>query len=156
QIVPITIPVRKGEPVVFDKDEHPRPQTTKEALAKLPPAFLEGGTVTAGSSSGLNDAASATVLMSREKAEELGLAPLAVLRAHAVAGADLNSMGIDTVPATRKVFERAGLSLEDMDIIEIHEAFAAQVLASDKELKMDVGEVNVNGGAVALGLPLGA
>lgn len=156
QIVPITIPVRKGEPVVFDKDEHPRPQTTKEALAKLPPAFLEGGTVTAGSSSGLNDAASATVLMSREKAEELGLAPLAVIRAHAVAGVDPNIMGIGPVPATRKVLEKAGLSLEDMDIIEINEAFAAQVLACDKELKMDLDKVNVNGGAIALGHPLGA
>lgn len=156
QIVPITIPVRKGEPLVFDKDEHPRPQTTKEALAKLPPAFLEGGTVTAGSSSGLNDAASAAVLMSREKAEELGLTPLAVVRAHAVAGVDPNIMGIGPVPATQKALEKAGLSLDEIDVIEINEAFASQVLACDKELKMDLDKVNVNGGAIALGHPLGA
>ena len=156
QIVPITIPVRKGEPTVFDKDEHPRPQTTKEALAKLAPAFLEGGTVTAGSSSGLNDAASAVVLMSREKAEELGLASLGVIRAHAVAGVDPNIMGIGPVPATQKVLEKAGLSLDDIDVIEINEAFASQVLACDKELGMDMDKVNINGGAIALGHPLGA
>lgn len=156
QIVPITIPVRKGEPTVFDKDEHPRPQTTKEALAKLAPAFLEGGTVTAGSSSGLNDAASAVVLMSREKAEELGLASLGVIRAYAVAGVDPNIMGIGPVPATQKVLEKAGLSLDDIDVIEINEAFASQVLACDKELGMDMDKVNINGGAIALGHPLGA
>ena len=156
QIVPINIPVRKGEPIVFNKDEHPRPETTKEALAKLPAVFLEGGTVTAGSSSGLNDAASAVVIMSREKAKELGITPLAVIRAHAVAGVDPNIMGIGPVPATKKVLEKSGLSLEDMDIIEINEAFASQVLACDKELMMDMEKVNVNGGAIAHGHPLGA
>ncbi|RNF38235.1 thiolase family protein [Planococcus salinus] len=156
QIVPIRIPVRKGEPIEFKTDEHPRPQTTKEALAKLSPAFLEGGTVTAGSSSGLNDAASAVVIMSREKAEELGLKPLATVRAQAVAGVDPNIMGIGPVPATQKVLEKAGLSLEDIDLIELNEAFASQVLACDKELKMDLDKVNVNGGAIALGHPLGA
>jgi acetyl-CoA C-acetyltransferase len=156
QIVPITIPVKKGDPIVFDTDEHPRPQTTIEALSKLPPAFLEGGTVTAGNSSGLNDAASALVIMSREKAEELGLAPLAVVREYAVAGVDPNIMGIGPVPATRKVLEKSGLSLEDIDIIEINEAFAAQVIACDRELKMDPEKVNVNGGAIAHGHPLGA
>ncbi|MBA2876174.1 thiolase family protein [Thermaerobacillus caldiproteolyticus] len=156
QIVPITIPVRKGEPIVFKTDEHPRPQTTMEALSKLQPAFLEGGTVTAGNSSGLNDAASALVIMSREKAEELGLTPLAIVREYAVAGVDPNIMGIGPVSATRKVLKKAGLSLEDIDIIEINEAFAAQVIACDRELNMDPEKVNVNGGAIAHGHPLGA
>ena len=156
QIVPITIPVKKGEPIVFKKDEHPRPETTFEALSKLQPAFLKGGTVTAGSSSGLNDAASALVIMSREKAEELGVAPLAVIRAYAVAGVDPNIMGIGPVPAVRKVLEKSGLSMEEMDLIEINEAFAAQVLACNRELEMDLEKVNVNGGAIAHGHPLGA
>ncbi|WP_318538820.1 thiolase family protein [Geobacillus thermoleovorans] len=156
QIVPIAVPVKKGEPFIFDTDEHPRPNTTMEALAKLPPAFLEGGTVTAGNSSGLNDGASALVIMSREKAEELGLKPLAVIRAHAVAGVDPNIMGIGPVPATRKVLEKAGLTLDEMDIIEINEAFAAQVIACDRELEMDPEKVNINGGAIAHGHPLGA
>lgn len=156
QIVPIQIPVRKGQPIEFKRDEHPRPQTTQEALGKLPPAFLEGGTVTAGSSSGLNDAASAVVIMSREKAEELGLKALAIVRAQAVAGVDPNIMGIGPVPATQKALKKAGLVLADIDLIEINEAFASQVLACDKELKMDLDKVNVNGGAIALGHPLGA
>lgn len=156
QIVPIRIPVRKGEPLEFKVDEHPRPQTTKEALAKLRPAFLEGGSVTAGSSSGLNDAASAVVVMSRAKAGELGLTPLAKIHAHAVAGVDPNIMGIGPVPATKKVLEKANLSLDEMDIIEINEAFAAQVLACDRELGMNPDKVNVNGGAIAHGHPLGA
>lgn len=156
QIVPITIPVRKGEPIVFKTDEHPRPQTTIEALLKLPPAFVQNGTVTAGSSSGLNDAASAVVVMSREKAEELGVTPLATVRAYAVSGVDPNIMGIGPVPATKKVLERSGLSLEDMDLIEINEAFAAQVLACNRELNMNMEKVNVNGGAIAHGHPLGA
>ncbi|NNU84582.1 thiolase family protein [Geobacillus sp. BMUD] len=156
QIVPIAVPVKKGEPFVFDTDEHPRPNTTMEALSKLPPAFLEGGTVTAGNSSGLNDGASALVIMSREKAEELGLKPLAVIRAYAVAGVDPNIMGIGPVPATRKVLAKAGLTLDEMDIIEINEAFAAQVIACDRELEMDPEKVNVNGGAIAHGHPLGA
>lgn len=156
QIVPINIPVRKGEPIVFKTDEHPRPQTTLEGLSKLQPAFLQGGTVTAGNSSGLNDAASALVIMSREKADELGLTPLAVVRQYAVAGVDPNIMGIGPVPAVRKVMEKSGLSLEDMDLIEINEAFAAQVLACNRELNMDMDKVNVNGGAIAHGHPLGA
>ncbi len=156
QIVPVSIPVRKGEPVVFKVDEHPRPQTTKESLAKLSAVFLEGGTVTAGSSSGLNDAASAVVIMSRQKAKELGVVPLAVIRAQAVAGVDPNIMGIGPVPATKKVLEKSGLTLNDMDLIEINEAFAAQVLACDKELGMNLAKVNVNGGAIAHGHPLGA
>jgi acetyl-CoA C-acetyltransferase len=155
QIVPITIPVKKGEPFVFNRDEHPRPQTTLEALSKLQPAFLKGGTVTAGSSSGLNDAASALVIMSREKAEELGITPLAVIRSYAVAGVDPNIMGIGPVPAVRKVLERSGLSIKEMDLIEINEAFAAQVIACNRELDMDLEKVNVNGGAIAHGHPLG-
>ncbi|WP_106497878.1 thiolase family protein [Lentibacillus sp. Marseille-P4043] len=156
QIVPITVPVRKGEPILFEKDEHPRPGTTKEGLAKLRPAFLQGGTVTAGNSSGLNDAASALVITSREKAEELGVTPLAVVRGSAVAGVDPNIMGIGPVPATKKVMEKTGLSLHDMDIIEINEAFAAQVLACNRDLEMDPEKVNVNGGAISHGHPLGA
>lgn len=156
QIVPVSIPVRKGEPIEFKFDEHPRPHITKEGLAKLSPAFLEGGSVTAGNSSGLNDAASALVIMSREKAEKLGTKPLATIRAHAVAGVDPNIMGIGPVPAIRKVMEKSGLSLNDMDIIEINEAFAAQVIACNRELDMNPAKVNVNGGAIAHGHPLGA
>ncbi|MCM3586784.1 thiolase family protein [Mesobacillus maritimus] len=156
QIVPITIPVRKGEPITFKVDEHPRPQTTIEALAKLPAVFKENGTVTAGSSSGLNDAASAVVVMSREKAEELGIKPLATVREYAVSGVDPNIMGIGPVPATKKVLEKSGLSIDDMDLIEINEAFAAQVLACNRELNMNMEKVNVNGGAIAHGHPLGA
>ncbi|REJ26761.1 MAG: acetyl-CoA C-acyltransferase [Bacillaceae bacterium] len=156
QIVPIAIPVKKGEPIVFQTDEHPRPQTTMEALSKLPPAFLEGGTVTAGNSSGLNDAASALVVMSREKAEELSLTPLAAIREYAVAGVDPNIMGIGPVPATKKVLKKAGLTLDDIDLIEINEAFAAQVIACDRELNINPEKLNVNGGAIAHGHPLGA
>jgi len=156
QIVPIAIPTKKGEPIIFQTDEHPRPQTTLEALGKLQPAFLKGGTVTAGNSSGLNDAASALVIMSREKAEELKLTPLAVVRDYAVAGVDPNIMGIGPVPAVRKVIKKSGLTLDQMDLIEINEAFAAQVLACNRELEMDLEKVNVNGGAIAHGHPLGA
>lgn len=156
QIVPIQVPTRKGEPIEFKVDEHPRPETTKEGLAKLPAVFLKDGTVTAGSSSGLNDGASVVVIMSREKANQLGITPLAVVRAQAVAGVDPNIMGIGPVPATKKVLEKAGLALADIDVIEINEAFASQVLACDKELKMDSAKVNVNGGAIAHGHPLGA
>lgn len=156
QIVPITIPVRKGEPVIFAKDEHPRPKTTLEDLSKLTPAFIKEGTVTAGNSSGLNDAASALVVMSREKADQLGLRPLAVIRESAVAGVDPNIMGIGPVPATQKVLSKAGMELKDIDIIELNEAFAAQVLACTRELDFDREKLNVNGGAIAHGHPLGA
>jgi len=156
QIVPISIPVRKGDPILFNKDEHPRPNSTLAALAKLPPAFERDGTVTAGSSSGLNDAASALVIMSREKAEELGIQPLATIKGSTVAGVDPNIMGIGPVPATKKLLEKLNLSLSDMDIIELNEAFAAQVIACDRELGMDPEKLNVNGGAIAHGHPLGA
>lgn len=156
QILPISVPQRKGEPFLFTTDEHPRPNTTLEGLEKLQPAFLENGTVTAGSSSGLNDAASAVVVMSREKATELGLQPLATIKAYAVAGVDPNIMGIGPVPATKKVLEKAKLSLDEIDIIELNEAFASQVLACDRELQFDHSKLNVNGGAIAHGHPLGA
>ncbi len=156
QIVPISIPVRKGEPTMFKVDEHPRPQTSIEGLGKLPPAFKESGTVTAGNSSGLNDAAAALVIMSREKAEELNLKTMAIIREHAVAGVDPNLMGLGPVPAVKKVLKKAGLVLEDMDLIEINEAFAAQVIACDRELQLNPEKVNVNGGAIAHGHPLGA
>lgn len=156
QIVPIDISVRKGAPITFTVDEHPRPNTTLEGLAKLPPAFLEDGTVTAGSSSGLNDAASALVLMSREKASELGLKPLAVVRDYAVSGVDPNIMGIGPVPATRKLLKRSGLRLDDIDFVELNEAFASQVIACNRELEIPEEKLNVNGGAIAHGHPLGA
>ncbi|WP_338473352.1 thiolase family protein (plasmid) [Niallia sp. XMNu-256] len=156
QIVPITIPVRKGEPILFAEDEHPRPQTTLEGLSKLAPAFAKDGSVTAGNSSGLNDAASALVVMSREKAEQLALKPLAVIRQSAIAGVDPNIMGIGPVPATQKILAKAGMELRDMDIIELNEAFAAQVLACGRELDFDHKKLNVNGGAIAHGHPLGA
>ncbi|PAE21009.1 acetyl-CoA acetyltransferase [Bacillus sp. 7504-2] len=156
QIVPITIPVRKGKPVVFAQDEHPRPETTLEGLAKLKPAFLEGGTVTAGSSSGLNDGASALVVMSKEKADELQLKPLAYVRESTVAGVDPNIMGIGPVPATKKLLEKTGLSLDGIDFVELNEAFAAQVIAVNRELNIPIEKLNVNGGAIAHGHPLGA
>lgn len=156
QIVPITVPQRRGEPVVFDKDEHPRPGTTVEALAKLPAVFKKDGTVTAGSSSGLNDAASAIIVMAREKAEELGLEILGVVRDYSVAGCDPNIMGIGPVPATQKLMERTGLAIDDFDMVYLNEAFAAQVLACNRELKIDPAKLNVNGGAIAHGHPLGS
>ncbi|WP_340373382.1 thiolase family protein [Peribacillus sp. FSL E2-0218] len=156
QIMPMSIPGRKGETREFKVDEHPRPQITKEGLANLSPAFLAGGSVTAGNSSGLNDAASALVIMSREKAEEWGIKPLATIKAQAVAGVDPNYMGIGPVPAIKKVMEKSKLTLADMDIIEINEAFAAQVIACNRELNMDATKINVNGGAIAHGHPLGA
>ena len=156
QIVPISVPRRKQEPFIFDTDEHPRPNSSLDVLAKLPPAFSKKGSVTAGSSSGLNDAASALVIMSRERAKMLGLTPLATVHQTAVAGVDPNIMGIGPVPATQKVLDKAKMKLEDMDIIELNEAFAAQVLACDRELHFNPEKLNVNGGAIAHGHPLGA
>lgn len=156
QIVPISVPRRKQEPLIFDTDEHPRPNSSLDGLAKLPPAFSKDGSVTAGSSSGLNDAASALVIMSREKAKILGLTPLAIVHQTAVAGVDPNIMGIGPVPATQKVLDKAKMKLEDIDIIELNEAFAAQVLACDRELHFNSDKLNVNGGAISHGHPLGA
>jgi len=155
QIVPIAVPQRRGEPVVVGRDEHPRADTSAEALARLRPAFREGGTVTAGNSSGINDGASAVLLAESSVAEELGLRPMARVVATAVAGVDPAVMGIGPVPATRKALARAGLSVADLDLIEINEAFASQSVACMDELGLDPAKVNVNGGAIALGHPLG-
>jgi 3-oxoadipyl-CoA thiolase len=155
EIVPVEIPQRKGDPLVVDTDEHPRPDTTLEKLSALKPAFKKEGTVTAGTSSGLNDGAAAIMVTSRERADELGLRPLARIVGTAVAGVEPDCMGIGPIPATRKVLERTGLSVEDLDLIELNEAFAAQALACIHELGFDPEKTNVNGGAIALGHPLG-
>ncbi|HWP28626.1 MAG TPA: thiolase family protein [Chloroflexota bacterium] len=155
EIVPVPIPQRRGETVLFDTDEHPRPDTTLEALAALPPVFRKGGTVTAGNSSGLNDGAAALLLMTREKADELGLRPMARYVQSAVVGVDPMYMGIGPIPATRRLLERTGLSIKDIDLVELNEAFAAQVIPCIRELDLDPAKVNVNGGAIALGHPLG-
>ncbi len=155
EIVPVVIPQRKGEPLVVDTDERPRRDTTLESLAKLRPAFREGGTVTAGNSSGLNDGAAALLLMSEDKARELGYRPMARILASAAAGVPPRIMGLGPVGATRKALQRAGLKLEDIRLVELNEAFAVQSLAVIEELGLDPEIVNVNGGAVALGHPLG-
>jgi acetyl-CoA acetyltransferase family protein len=165
EIVPVPVPQRKGDPILVDTDEHPRIKidadgkvqlaTSAEQLAKLRPAFRTDGTVTAGSSSGVNDGAAALLLMSEERAEELGLEPMARWVTSAVAGVSPRTMGYGPIPATRKVLERAGLTISDLDLIELNEAFAVQALACIKELGLDMAKVNVNGGAVALGHPLG-
>ncbi|MCI0476108.1 MAG: acetyl-CoA C-acyltransferase, partial [Anaerolineales bacterium] len=148
ELVPVVIPQRKGEPVVVNKDEHPRPETTMEQLAKLSPAFKKDGTVTAGNSSGINDGAAAVLLMEAETARRLGFNPLARVVAGAVAGVDPSYMGLGPIPATRKALERAGLKIGDIDLIELNEAFAAQALPCIRELEMDPAKVNVNGGAI--------
>ncbi|MDX1663731.1 MAG: thiolase family protein [Candidatus Promineifilaceae bacterium] len=165
EIVPVEIPQRKGEPIVVDTDEHPRIQqtadggyelaTSMEVMAKLRPAFREGGTVTAGNASGLNDGAAALVLMAAERAEALGVEPMARWMASAAAGVDPRTMGLGPVGATRKALARAGLAMDDIDLIELNEAFAVQALAVMRELSMDHAITNVNGGAIALGHPLG-
>lgn len=156
EIVPVTIPQKKGDPIEFKIDEHVRANTTIEALAKLKPAFKKDGTVTAGNASGINDAAAAVVVMSKEKAEELGIKPLATIKSFGYAGVDPSIMGIGPVYATRKALEKANLTVDDLDLIEANEAFAAQSLAVAKELKFNMDKVNVNGGAIALGHPIGA
>jgi len=156
EIVPVTIPQRKGDPIVVDTDERPRRDTNMEALGRLKPAFRkEGGTVTAGNSSGLNDGAAALLIMSQEKAQELGLKPLVRIVASAAAGVPPRIMGVGPVYATQKALARAGLKLEDIGLVELNEAFAIQSLAVIKELGLDPEIVNVNGGAIALGHPLG-
>jgi acetyl-CoA C-acetyltransferase len=156
EITPVVIPQKKGEAKIIDTDEHPRPDTTLEKLAKLSPAFKKGGTVTAGNSSAINDAAAAVVLMAKEKAREVGLKPLARILGYAIAGVDPSYMGIGPVPATKKVLKRVGLSLGDIQLIEINEAFAAQYLSCEKELGLNRDIVNVNGSGIALGHPVGA
>jgi acetyl-CoA C-acetyltransferase len=155
EIVPVTIKGRKGD-IVFDTDEFPRAGTTLEALAKLKPAFKKDGTVTAGNASGINDGAAALVLMSADKAKALGIKPLAKIVGYGTGGVDPALMGMGPVPATRKALAKAGLTVKDLDLIEANEAFAAQFLAVGKELGFPKEKVNVNGGAIALGHPIGA
>lgn len=156
EIVPVVIPSKKGD-LVFDTDEYPR-ATTLEKLATLKPAFKKDGSVTAGNASGINDGAAAVIVMSKEKAEELGIKPMATVVSYASGGVDPSIMGVGPVPATKKALEKAGLSIEDIDLIEANEAFAAQAIAVARELGFDkmMDKVNVNGGAIALGHPIGA
>jgi acetyl-CoA C-acetyltransferase len=156
QIVPVPIPQRKGDPIPFHEDEHPRPKTTLEALGALKPAFREGGSVTAGNSSGMNDGAAALVVASREKALALGLKPLASVVAYASVGVEPSIMGTGPIQATRKVMESTGLRVQDLDVVELNEAFASQSLACIRELGLDPERVNPNGGAIALGHPISA
>ena len=156
EITPISIPQRKGDPVLFDTDEQPRAGTTAEALAKLRPAFKKDGTVTAGNASTINDGAAVLLLASAQKAKALGLPVLAWIRGYASAGVDPAVMGIGPVPATQKTLSKAGWRIGDLDLIEANEAFAAQALAVNQELGWDRARVNVNGGAIALGHPIGA
>jgi len=155
QLVPVTVPQRKGEPIVVSRDEHPRADTSADALARLRPAFREGGSVTAGNSSGINDGASAVVLVEADRARSLGLHPLGRIISTAVAGVDPSVMGLGPIPATRKALQRAGLTVDDLDLVELNEAFASQGLACARELRLDPARLNVNGGAIALGHPLG-
>ncbi len=156
QIVPVEIPQRKGDSVIFDTDDHPRFGLTLEKLASLPPVFKKDGTVTAGNASGINDGAGAVLVMERKKAETMGLKPLAVIRSIAAAGVDPNIMGMGPVPATQKALKLAGLSVNDLDVVEMNEAFASQALACIRELGLDITKVNPNGGAIALGHPIAA
>jgi len=156
EIAPVAIPQRRGDPVIVDRDEHPRPDTTLEALSKLRPAFRRDGTVTAGNSSGLNDGAAALLVVSEESIPALGLQPRARIVATAVAGVEPDAMGMGPVPATRKALQRAGIRAADLKLVEINEAFAAQSIPCVEQLELDPEIVNVNGGAIALGHPLGA
>lgn len=157
EIVPVTIPQRKGDPIVFDTDEHLTRGSTMEKTAKLKPAFKkDGGVVTAANASGINDSGAAVVVMSKEKADELGIEPLATIESYASAGVDPSIMGIGPVPASQKALEKAGLKIEDIDLVEANEAFAAQSVAVRKDLGLDPEKTNVNGGAIALGHPIGA
>ncbi len=155
ELVPVPVPQRKGDPIIIDTDERPRRDTSLEALGRLRPAFRSNGTVTAGNSSGLNDGASAVLLMSAEKAAETGLKPLVRIVGAAAAGVDPRTMGLGPVPATRKALERAGLTIDDIGLAELNEAFAVQALAVIQELGLREDITNVNGGAIALGHPLG-
>lgn len=156
EIVAVEIPQRKGDPIVVDTDEYPKFGTTIESLAKLRPAFKKDGSVTAGSSSGINDGAAALVVMSKEKADELGIVPLATIASYASAGVDPSIMGTGPIPATRKALAKANLTVEDLDLVEANEAFAAQALSVIKDLNLDTDKTNVNGGAIAIGHPIGA
>jgi acetyl-CoA acetyltransferase family protein len=154
QLVPVEIPQRDATPILVDRDEHPR-VTDAKALAALRPAFRQAGSVTAGNSSGINDGAAALVLVEADRARDIGLQPLARVVSSAVVGVDPSVMGMGPVPATRKALERADLTVADLDLVEINEAFASQSVACMRELELDPSRVNVNGGAIALGHPLG-
>lgn len=156
EIVPVEIPQRKGNPIVFDTDEYPKKGTTAEKLAGLRPAFKKDGSVTAGNASGINDGAAVLLVMSRKKADELGLKPLVTIKGNASAGVDPSIMGIGPVAAVKKALEKASVSIEELELIEANEAFAAQSLAVDRELRFNKEILNVNGGAIALGHPIGA
>ena len=156
EIVPIVIPQRKGDPKVVDTDEFPRFGTTIEALAKLRPAFKKDGTVTAGNASGINDGAAALIVMSKEKADELGLTPIAEIVSYASAGVDPSIMGTGPIPASKKALEKANLKIDDIELVEANEAFASQAIAVAKDLNLNMDITNVNGGAIALGHPIGA
>lgn len=156
EIVEVLIPQRKGDPIVFDTDEHPKHNTTLGRLSKLRPAFKKDGTVSAGNASGINDGSAMVILMSREKCDELGLKPLASIVSYASAGVDPSIMGYGPVPSTEKALQKANLNLDDIDLIEANEAFAVQALSVSKGLNFDMEKVNVNGGAIALGHPVGA
>ncbi|HZH92931.1 MAG TPA: acetyl-CoA C-acetyltransferase [Tissierellaceae bacterium] len=156
EIVPVEIPQRKGDPIVVDTDEYPKFGTTMETLAKLRPAFKKDGSVTAGNASGINDGAAAFVVMSEDKAKELGLKVMAEIVSYASGGVDPSIMGTGPIPASKNALDKAGLKVEDMDLIEANEAFAAQALSVAKELNFDMDKVNVNGGAIAIGHPIGA
>jgi acetyl-CoA C-acetyltransferase len=156
EIVPISVPQRKSDPLIVDRDEFPRHGTTAATLAKLRPAFDQDGTVTAGNASGINDGAAAVIVMRESKARELGLAPIARIVAFASAGVDPAIMGTGPIPASTKCLEKAGWSVADLDLIEANEAFAAQAMSVNQEMGWDLGKVNVNGGAIAIGHPIGA
>ena len=157
EIVPVVIPQRKGEPIVFERDEHLTRGSSMEKVAKLRPAFKkDGGVVTAANASGINDSGAAVVVMSKEKADELGIEPLATIVSYASAGVDPSIMGVGPVPASKKALDKAGLTIEDIDLVEANEAFAAQSLAVRRDLGLDPEKTNVNGGAIALGHPIGA
>jgi len=156
EIIPVEVPGRKGQVTVISQDEFPRFGTTADSLGKLRPAFKKDGTVTAGNASGINDGAAALVVMSRKKADELGIKPLVTIKANATAGVDPSIMGIGPVPAVKKALKTAALSIEDLELIEANEAFAAQSIAVDRELHFNKEILNVNGGAIALGHPIGA
>ncbi len=156
EIVPVEIPQRKGDPIIFDTDEFPKFGTTMEKVAKLKGAFKKDGVVTAANASGINDAGAAVVVMSKEKADELGIKPLCTIKSYASAGVDPSIMGVGPVPASKKALDKAGLTIADMDLVEANEAFAAQSLAVRKDLGLDPEKTNVNGGAIAIGHPIGA
>jgi acetyl-CoA C-acetyltransferase len=154
EIVPVIIPQKKGEPLVFDTDERPM-DTSLEKMSKLAPAFKKGGTVTAGNASGINDAAAAVVVMAKEKATELGLAPLGTIKSYASGGVDPAFMGLGPIPAVKKAAQKAGVTLKDFELIELNEAFASQAIACMRELNFDLAKTNVNGSGISLGHPIG-